>query len=266
MGAAGYAFPHVKRGIRILYYHSVNPYRKYETNVVPEEFEKQMRFLSENYTVISLREAVDRIGGNAVAGNEVVVTFDDGYRDNYIYACGYLEKYRVPATIFLTAGYVGTEKILPHDRNDDPEHNRILRWEDIKKMEGSLISFGAHSYTHCHLSSLPREMLEEEIGLSYKILKERLQQEEFPFSYPYGTGLDFNAEVRELVKKTGYFCACSAVYGVNAGDAGIYELRRIGIDSSDSIFTFRAKLNGRLDTMAFKDRDGVKRLIRRVTG
>jgi peptidoglycan/xylan/chitin deacetylase (PgdA/CDA1 family) len=262
----GYLFPFRRKGIRILYYHSVNPYRGYETNVLPEEFERQMRFLSENYEVISLKEAVSRIKKNTVRGNEVVVTFDDGYRDNYTLAYGYFERYRIPTTVFLTVGYVGTEKILPHDRKDNPQYNSMLRWDDIEKMDSSLVSFGAHSFTHCHLSSLSREMLEEEVGLSYKILKNKLPQEEFPFSYPYGTGLDFNDEVKGLVKKTGYFCACSAIYGVNTERTDIYALNRIGIDISDNFFTFRAKLNGALNVISFKDRDIVKRLIRRFVG
>lgn len=251
-----------KRGIRILFYHSVNPYRKYETNVIPEEFEKHIRYLKGNFEVISLIEAIKRIKNKSISGKEVVITFDDGYRDNYLYAYPVLQKYGLPATIFLTVGYVGKNKVLPHDIGDNPEYNRILNWEDIKKMECSSIIFGSHTLNHVNLSKISFEKAKEEITLSYRILKENLKNSFIPFSYPYGTFLDFNSEIKKIVKEAGYFCACSAIYGVNNERTDLFSLYRIGIDSSDNFFTFKAKINGYLDFLSFKDVWLIKKFIR----
>jgi peptidoglycan/xylan/chitin deacetylase (PgdA/CDA1 family) len=82
-----------------------------------ESFEEQIRFLCSHYNIISLHQAVTAIyNGSQLREKPAVVTFDDGYRNNLTMALPVLKKYGVPATIFLTAGYIGTDKILPLDR------------------------------------------------------------------------------------------------------------------------------------------------------
>ncbi len=262
LSIAGYIFCVRRKGIRILFYHSISPYRKYETNVIPEEFEKHIKYLKENCEVISLKEAIERIKNKSIYGREVVISFDDGYKDNYLYAYPLLQKYELPAVIFLTVGYVGKNKILPHDMDDNPKYNRILNWEEVKEMECASVMFGSHTLNHVNLSKLPLEKAKEEIILSYKNLKENLKNNLIPFSYPYGTLLDFNSEIKRIVKETGYFCACSAIYGVNTEKADLFSLYRIGIDSSDNFFTFKAKINGYLDFLSLKDLSVIKKIIR----
>lgn len=104
------------RTVTILAFHSVN-YNKYlppATNfsITPEEFEKKLRFLR-RYNVISMDELIDSIDSNRrPPRNSMVLTFDDGYRDNYSYAFPLLRDFNMPATIFLTSAYIGSEKWL----------------------------------------------------------------------------------------------------------------------------------------------------------
>ena len=88
----------------ILIYHSVNnggfiPF----ISVNIKLFEKQMRFLSKNLKVGSI---YDYINGKC----DIVITFDDGYKDNYTNAYPILKKYGLTATFFLTTGLIGTKK------------------------------------------------------------------------------------------------------------------------------------------------------------
>jgi peptidoglycan/xylan/chitin deacetylase (PgdA/CDA1 family) len=85
--------------------------------VFEEEFEKQMRFLSENYECLSLDEAVTMLEQATLPRRSVVVTFDDGYRDNLL-ALPSLRRYRVPATIFVTTGAVGRTRSLWWDEQE----------------------------------------------------------------------------------------------------------------------------------------------------
>ena len=97
--------------VRMLSYHSVGPasadYCTPEIRVTPDEFERQLAYLTRHYQVISLDEAIASVdAGRAVPGNAVVITFDDGYLDNRTYALPILLKYRATATFFVVSAAV----------------------------------------------------------------------------------------------------------------------------------------------------------------
>jgi len=81
-----------------------------------ELFEAQMRFLRENYRVASLDEACRELCSGAKSEPGVVITFDDGYRSAYTVAFPILQKYRLPATIYLTIESVETGQVAWYDR------------------------------------------------------------------------------------------------------------------------------------------------------
>jgi peptidoglycan/xylan/chitin deacetylase (PgdA/CDA1 family) len=104
-----------RRRLTILTYHGVlprtnrcDPYLL--RNVVDcDAFEWQMRYVATRCHVLSLSEACRRLAGGApLPARAVVVTFDDGFRNNGTEAFPILRKYRVPATVFLTADYIGS--------------------------------------------------------------------------------------------------------------------------------------------------------------
>jgi glycosyltransferase involved in cell wall biosynthesis/peptidoglycan/xylan/chitin deacetylase (PgdA/CDA1 family) len=78
--------------------------------VKPKHFEEQMRYLRENFLIISLQELVKCLSQGNVPQNSVVITFDDGYADNLYNAKPILEKYGVPATVFVASGLVGSTR------------------------------------------------------------------------------------------------------------------------------------------------------------
>ncbi len=105
----------------VLYYHRVIESNKLisphflNPNICLERslFEKQMEYLNNNCHVLSLDEYVEYVEGvREIEPNSVLITFDDGYRDNYLHAFPILQKYSMPATIFLTTGFIGTDKLF----------------------------------------------------------------------------------------------------------------------------------------------------------
>lgn len=106
-----------KRRVIILLFHKVNrlaaPF--FGEAVKPHVFEKQIRFLKRFYEIVDLAALTDCGMDLKTSRDLIVITFDDGYRDNYSYAFPILKKYGVPATIFLTTDYVGTHRLLWHD-------------------------------------------------------------------------------------------------------------------------------------------------------
>lgn len=81
--------------------------------VSPEIFEKQVHHLTSHYRLLSLSDLVTRLeSGQSPPEKSVVITFDDGWRDNYEYAFPILKRFRAPATIFLSTGYIGTDQVF----------------------------------------------------------------------------------------------------------------------------------------------------------
>jgi len=103
----------------ILVYHRVGIFQdKWSISTIAVlEFEKQMKYLKKTYNILDLEELVSLIKEKkAIPKKTVVITFDDGYLDNYTFAFPILKKYKIPATIFLTTGYVGSNKIFWWDK------------------------------------------------------------------------------------------------------------------------------------------------------
>jgi len=120
-----------ENNIAILMYHRVieNNYNFWKLNISPKMFEEHIKFISDNYNVLRLEDDWNQI----VKPNEkyVVITFDDGYADNYKYALPILEKYKVPATIFVSTDLI--------DTNDMYWWDELEKIFIIDKFEGSFI-------------------------------------------------------------------------------------------------------------------------------
>ncbi len=71
-----------------------------------KEFERQIVYISKHYDCVALPDAVERLAEGTLSNRTIVVTFDDGYHDNLVHALPVLERYGVPATIFVTTGFI----------------------------------------------------------------------------------------------------------------------------------------------------------------
>ena len=117
-----YAFlkrKHIGSQVVIATYHRVSM-RKDKwpmENLSPESFESQIRYFCRNFEILSLEQLVrDLQQGRSLPKKAAVITFDDGYRDNYVYAFPILRKYAVPPTFFLTTSYIGGSKLFWWDK------------------------------------------------------------------------------------------------------------------------------------------------------
>lgn len=104
--------------VAIIFYHRVSA-RKDCWSVEaldPDIFEAQIRYLCRNYRILSLRELLASLNVNELPKKAVAITFDDGYKDNYLHAYPILRKYHVPATIFLASGSIGGRDLFWWDK------------------------------------------------------------------------------------------------------------------------------------------------------
>ena len=83
--------------------------------VTPENFESQIKYLSENYILLSLNDLKEALSRKVIPNKSVAITFDDGYLDNLTHALPLLEKYQIPATIFVSSGFVDGSFEMPSD-------------------------------------------------------------------------------------------------------------------------------------------------------
>lgn len=200
--------------VPILNYHSVNITKFTDTPTVKlEVFAKQMEFIHKRgYKVISLDDYIkQRLAGKRLI-NTVVITFDDGYADNYTNAFPVLKRYHFPATIFV---------IIKHLN----QHPRFLTLMQIKEMEKENISFGSHTIDHFYLpAEIEEEELKVEIFDSKKILEQKLGRPVDYFCYPLG---GYNEKIKQLVKEAGYRVATTTNRGTDKLNKDIYALKRI---------------------------------------
>src|SRR6266545_4736762 len=148
--------------IRILYYHSISdaPIR---SSVSPGAFTAQIEYLVQHgYHLLSLSDAVARLSSGAVfPDRSAVITLDDGFQDNYENALPILTRFKVPATVFLTVGYIGTGRLPTLTRTDFMP--RPLDWREVKEMQSQGIEFGSHTITHPMLSQVSPDVARREV-------------------------------------------------------------------------------------------------------
>lgn len=208
--------------VPILNYHGIDtPNLGDDTpKVSPQLFEKQMAFIQRmGYRVISPDEYIESLKSHKRLKNAVIITFDDGYVDNYSYAFPVLKKYGFPATIFLIAEKTG-------------KHTRFLNYEQIKEMQKYGITFGSHTISHRYLPAIKNEEeLKNEIFGSKEMLERNLKTRINYISYPVG---GYSRHIIDLVKQAGYQAAFTTNRGRKKLNQNIYGLKRIKITSNDT--------------------------------
>jgi len=227
-------------------YHRVNDSLPAGEWVVPvARFRDQMEYIAENCKVVDISRSVLRLGVRGrgrTSGTKVVITFDDGYRDNYQNAFPVLKKLKLPATIFLTTGYIGTLKKRPRYK-DAPWRRDYLNWREVREMAKNGITFGAHTVSHPHLSQLDHAQQKKEIqesiaAISHKV--SRTQGRKLMFSYPYG---EYNEDTLKILKKLNVKMAFTVKPGVWCKGDDPLKIKRIGISRLDSLSKFKAKVS-----------------------
>lgn len=224
----------------ILMYHSVSDRSDYFANVLPQEFEGQMQYLArEKFSVISLLELVRRLRAGESLGGAIILTFDDGYRDNYTDVFPVLKRFDFPATIFVTTDQIGSV---------DARGIKHLSIAEMKEIESSgLVSIEPHTKSHPKLGALLPKAAREEITGSKKVVENLLSKTATIFAYPYG---NFNDDTLRIVKETGFDSAVTVKEGTVGPECDPFRLPRNSIDSSTTLPQFKGKVTRAVDYYA----------------
>jgi len=226
----------------ILAYHSVSDERTDSLAVRVSDFEMQTAWLHRrgyrSMTLESFNAQTPRKGERVV-----IITFDDGYADNYTNALPVLKQFGFVATLFPVSNFVDTDKLFWWDEGQvaaerDRSLYRTLTWEQIREMAAYGIEIGSHTCTHPRLTSVSSEQCWDEITRSRAELEDKLGRPVVSFCYPAG---DLNAEVITMVEKARYKCAV-VTPPRNGIPLGRYTLRRIGVYHHNNPLLFRLKM------------------------
>jgi peptidoglycan/xylan/chitin deacetylase (PgdA/CDA1 family) len=186
-------------GVRIVHYHYVFDDER-------EAFARQLECLASAYEPVSLSEAVARLSEGRVGGREVVVTFDDGFRNQLVNATPLLAEHGFRACFFLVTGLVsappGEVERICRERLHLPGPVEPLTWEDVAALAEAGHEIGSHTQTHPDLSALGRAELDEELAGSRAAL-ERAVGPVAHLSAPYGDAHRFSPAVSEAARRAG---------------------------------------------------------------
>lgn len=219
------------KGVVILMYHSISDNEEFFT-VKPHEFKRQMQYLKDNnFRVIGLAELLEELPQEHRADRTVVITFDDGFEDNYLNALPVLEKFGFNATIFLSSDMLGG--VVTGRKGAEM---KILAVEEIRVMQQSgLIDFGCHGRSHKKLTQMDEALLEEELAISKKRLEDILEKNIADLAFPFG---DYNDNVKKEARRH-FRSACTVKRGRVDRSTDLFELNRNSIDSHVSFRQFK---------------------------
>jgi peptidoglycan/xylan/chitin deacetylase (PgdA/CDA1 family) len=216
----------------VLTYHRIRDDGKdSDISVSTKNFKKQMQYLTKNFNVISLNTLLNNIENRAdIPVDNVAITFDDGFKDNYLNAYPILKRYKLPATIFLISQLAGV-------RED------MLDSDEIKIMKNDNIDFGSHTATHQTLSDTDIETATQEIFNSKVEIENMLDEEIHFFAYPKGKRKHFDNQIKQQVEASGYKAAFATENGEITSDCDLFELKRIGMRNFP-FFVFQLRVSG----------------------
>ena len=230
--------------IVILMYHIIDEARSDKEEkycCLPSRFYQQMEYLgSSEYDLINLNDISDVLSGKRpLLRDSVAVTFDDGFDDFFYNALPVLNRFKVPATLFMVAGRIGGYNDWM-TKNGSPRRKLLSKEQLLKIIENGVV-IGGHTVTHPKLDSISnaRLKLDEEITGSKLQLEELLGLPVSHFAYPYGL---FDDDTLTCISGSGYQTACSTRSGFNREDIDPYLLRRIEVYGKDRLWHFKQKL------------------------
>jgi len=261
--------------VRILNYHSISSgikgKRLQHVAVSPEVFSSQMEFLARHrFNIVDLDTLLDWIRNRQpVPPRTLILTFDDGYEDNFTKAFPILNRHSFRAVFSIITNYIDKDSPFPwirgrlsEKKGDDSEGMPLKRWQ-LLALSHSGMTIASHTCHHNSLSRMDQEKVTEELSESRKELEEILGAKIRYFTFPYGSWGDFNDRDKKLVQSGGYKAALSTKAGHNTLGSDLYELRRIPVFDMDGVSNFKRKVMGVYDVTGVVQRLGFE--LRRLT-
>lgn len=201
---------------------------KNNLHVTPESFEAQLQRLREKkIEIITLGRLRDGLLGQAdLPKRSAVITFDDGFADNYEFAFPLLQQYGATAVFFAISGRIG-------ETGESGEAH--MSAAQLREMAAAGMEIGSHTASHPWLARIPIEQAREEISDSKTQLEALLDTKVEWLCYPRGS---FNREVAATAEQAGYLGACSVIRDNRQTRGQLYWLPRVMVMPDTTLAKF----------------------------
>jgi peptidoglycan/xylan/chitin deacetylase (PgdA/CDA1 family) len=214
----------------VLYYHSVS-------------LEQRKKFALQMDDLIRFAKPIraDFTDFSGVGNHHAAVTFDDGFQSILANAIPELVQRKIPSTIFIPVGYLGTSAAWDQNSASLSIYEAVMTSDQIREISSDLVSFGSHSVTHPHLPQLTETEALRELTESRKKLESILGHEIRLFSFPYG---EYNQNLIKMSHQNEYVRVFTILPTLTSLDRNDYVIGRVLVDPDDWCLEFRLKLLG----------------------
>lgn len=192
------------------------------------KFEAFCTYFQNHFRVVPLAQQVAGCRNGQNMGGTLSITFDDGYRDNFEVAAPILRRLGLPATFFVTTGFIGTDYV-PHWDQSLSRHPGWMDWNQVRMLRAQQFDVGAHTVHHVDLGIESQDVIRKELSHCRATLEAELGESPTLFAYPFGGRKNISPAALGLVREAGFECCVSACGGVNTPIADPFELNRISI-------------------------------------
>jgi len=194
----------------------------------PAKFESFCRYFRDHFRVVTLSEQVAGARAGRNMAGTLAITFDDGYLDNYEVAAPILRKLHLPATFFLTTGFVGRSVVAPWDRELTTPQG-WMTWDHVRSLVSQGFEIGCHSDTHLDIGEADPVDVSNDLRVSRAKIKSELGIDTRLFAYPFGGPQHISESSRQVIRDLGFDCCVSCHGGTNPAVSDPYYWNRIGI-------------------------------------
>jgi peptidoglycan/xylan/chitin deacetylase (PgdA/CDA1 family) len=225
--------------IPVLMYHQVLRTKeqagRFDTWVLQAALRRQLDYLARSgYETVTFRD-LDRPA--RAEKKRIILTFDDGYEDNYTTLFPLLKQFGFTATIFMVTQLRSNEWAAAQGEPAAP----LMTREQAREMAAYGVEFGGHTRTHVDVARVPPEVARSEIAGCKADLEEWLGVPVTSFAYPYGSTSE---AAKQLVKEAGFRYAIATKSGPTVFLEDPYQIRRIAISYRTGMLAFRLKTSG----------------------
>ncbi|HMS82118.1 MAG TPA: polysaccharide deacetylase family protein [Nitrospira sp.] len=214
----------------VLTFHRVNDKKQQDgLTVHPRLFDELLDVLVRRYRIVSLVRLCEMVSkSETLPARTVALTFDDGYLDNFSVVAPILKDRKLPATFFVTSGYVETTRRFPWDVSDSVSHP-MMTWEHVRQLAAEGFEVGAHSVNHLNLGVCTADIARKEITDSKRHIEDQLGMAIAGFAYPFGWKWSMNEVTSRLVREAGFAYSCSNYGGKVTDRSDIFNIQRTGV-------------------------------------